>query len=68
MNATNLIEQFVIKRTDFSGGVADALRLVLPLVFVGLIVAIGRVVFRTARYLAFTAVCGAAFYFLLRVL
>ena len=68
LNAANLIEQVLIKRTVFTAGVPDALRVVVPLVLIGLIVAIGRAVFRTARYVAFTAVCGAAFYFLLRAL
>ena len=68
LNITSLIEEFVIKRTDFTAGGPDALRLVVPLVGIGLIVVIGRGGGRTARYVAFTAVCGAAFYFLLRVL
>lgn len=68
LNALNLVEQDIVRRTYLSANPPSAFRVVAPLVFIGMLATVSRAVFRTARYVAFTAVCGAAFYFLLRTL
>tara|TARA_B100001964_G_scaffold33283_1_gene35233 strand:- start:793 stop:1098 length:306 start_codon:yes stop_codon:yes gene_type:complete len=68
MKALNLVEQGIVRSTYLSAAPPNAMRVVAPLVVIGLLSAVSRTVFRAAHYVAFTAVCGAAFYFLLRTL
>ncbi len=67
-SALNQVERAIVRRTYLSATQPSTLRVVAPLVIIGVLTSVSRAVFRTARYVAFTAVCGASFYFLLRTL
>ena len=68
MNMLNLVEQAIVKRTYLDAIPPSGMPVLAPLVAIGILLCVSRFVFRTVRYVAFTAVCGAAFYFLLRTL
>ena len=68
MNILNLVEQAIVRRTYFSAEPPSGMMVIAPVVAIGILLCISRFVFRMVRYVAFTAVCGAAFYFLLRTL
>ena len=68
LNALDLVEQGIVRRTYLSATRLSALQGVVPLVVIGVLAAISRAVLRMARYVAFVAVCGSPFYFLLRTL
>ena len=68
LNAINSVEQNIVRRTYLSSNPPSAFRVIAPLVFIGVLTTVSCAVFRAARYVAFTAVCGAAFYVLLRTL
>ncbi len=68
INILNLVEQAIVKRTYLDATPPSVMLVIAPLVAIGVLLCVGRFVFRTVKYVAFTAVCGAAFYFLLRTL
>ncbi len=68
LNTLNLIEQAIIRRTYLNATPPSILLVVGPLVLLGVLSTVSRAVFRAVRYVVFTAVCGAAFYFLLRTI
>ncbi len=68
MKALNFVEQGIVRDTYLSATPPSVMRVVVPLVVIGVLSTVSSAVFRAARYVAFTAVCGAAFYFLLRTL